>query len=153
MRKYIIINLLCCLLINASAQSPIKKDQAQLNAGLGFSSWGIPLYLGLDYGIHDDITIGGELSIHSYNTALGLSANGNYHFNRILELPSEWDFYAGLNMGFYYWNTYRSLRTSGLGIGIQVGGRYYINEKVSLNLEFGGGNAFSGGRFGVTIKL
>jgi len=40
-----------------------------------------------------------------------------------------------------------------LGLGAQVGGRYYISNKVALNLEFGGGNAFSGGKFGLTFKL
>jgi outer membrane immunogenic protein len=40
-----------------------------------------------------------------------------------------------------------------LGLGIQVGGRYYFNEKFGLNLEFGGGNYVSGGKFGISLKL
>jgi hypothetical protein len=40
-----------------------------------------------------------------------------------------------------------------VGLGAQIGGRYYLSDKVGLNLEFGGGNAFSGGKFGVSIKL
>jgi hypothetical protein len=35
----------------------------------------------------------------------------------------------------------------------QVGGRYYFTEKVGINLEVEGGNAFSGGKFGLSIKL
>ncbi len=27
----------------------------------------------------------------------GLSFNGNYHFNTVLEIPKDWDLYAGLN--------------------------------------------------------
>ncbi|WP_299579423.1 outer membrane beta-barrel protein [uncultured Sunxiuqinia sp.] len=147
-------------------QAPIAKGESQLNVGVGLSSWGVPLYVGLDYGVHEDITIGGELSYRSYNdnyanvnydhSVLGISGNGNYHFNRVLELPSEWDFYAGLNLGFYIWNSpkgYGGSHSSDLGLGAQVGGRYYFSEKVGVNLEFGGGNAFSGGKLGVTFIL
>ena len=49
------------------AQSPIAKGQAQINIGLGLSNWGIPVYAGLDYGIHKDITLGAEMSFRSYN--------------------------------------------------------------------------------------
>jgi len=73
-----------------------------------------------------------------------------------LNIPSPWDFYAGLNLGFYSWNSprdYEGSHTSGLGLGGQIGGRYYFSNKVGINLEFGGGNAFSGGKFGLTIKI
>ena len=89
-------------------------------------------------------------------TITGISGNGNYHFNRILGIPSNWDFYAGLNLGFYVWNSssdYPGDHNSGLGLGAQVGGRYYFNNKFGLNLEFGGGNAFDGGKIGVSIKF
>ncbi len=148
------------------AQSPIAKGETQLNAGLGLSSWGVPVYIGLDYGVHPDITVGGELSYRSYNdkyanvsydhSVIGISGNGNYHFNRVLEIPKNWDFYAGLNLGFYIWNSpsnYAGSHTSGLGLGAQVGGRYYFSDKIGLNLEFGGGNSFSGGKLGLTFKL
>ncbi len=84
------------------------------------------------------------------------SFNGNYHFNTLLKIPRSWDLYAGLNLGFYVWNSSRDYpgnRASGLGLGAQVGARYFLSNKVGLNLELGGGNAFSGGKFGVTIKL
>lgn len=148
------------------AQAPVAKGESQLNAGLGLSSWGLPVYLGLDYGVHPDITVGGELSYRSYSdkyanvnydhSVIGISGNGNYHFNRVLEIPKKWDFYAGLNLGFYIWNSpndYKGSHSSGLGLGAQVGGRYFFSDKIGLNLEFGGGNAFSGGKLGLTFKL
>lgn len=148
------------------AQNPLGKGQKQLNAGFGLSSWGIPVYVGLDYGAHSDISVGGEISYRSYNenvkyaeyrhSVTCISANGNYHFNRILSIPREWDLYAGLNLGFYFWSSpsgYNGDHTSGLGLGAQLGGRYYVSNKVALNLELGGANAFSGGKFGVTFKL
>lgn len=148
------------------AQSPIAKGESQINAGLGLSSWGVPVYIGFDHGVHPDITVGGELSYRSYSdkyanvnydhSVIGISGNGNYHFNRVLEIPKNWDFYAGLNLGFYIWNSpsdYQGSHSSELGLGAQVGGRYYFSDKIGLNLEFGGGNAFSGGKIGLTFKL
>lgn len=156
--------LLFCSLI--FAQAPISKGESQLNVGLGLSSWGLPVFVGLDYGVHPDITVGGELSFRQFNdkyaninydhSVIGISGNGNYHFNRLLEIPKNWDLYAGLNLGFYIWNSpndYQGSHSSGLGLGGQIGGRYYFNDKFGVNLEFGGGNAFSGGKIGVTIKL
>jgi hypothetical protein len=166
MKKYLFI---LSFLLSSSliyAQSPIAKGETQLNAGIGLSSWGVPVYIGFDYGAHPDISVGGELSYRSYNdkyanvsydhSVIGISGNGNYHFNRILEIPKKWDFYAGLNLGFYIWNSpnnYQGSHSSGLGLGGQIGGRYFFSDKIGLNLEFGGGNAFSGGKLGLTFKL
>jgi outer membrane immunogenic protein len=147
-------------------QNPLAVGSAQLNAGFGFSSWGVPLYIGLDYGAARDFTLGGELSFRSYNqnynginyghTIMGISGNGNYHFNTVFNIPRNWDFYAGLNVGFYVWNSpsdYNGTNNSGFGLGAQIGGRYYFNRKVGLNLELGGGSAFSNGKIGLTVKL
>lgn len=148
------------------AQNPLAKGQTQLNMGIGFSNWGVPVYFGFDHGVHPDITLGAELSFRNYNerwnnnrydhSIIGISGNANYHFNTIMNISPEWDFYAGLNLGFYHWKSdkdYNGSYTSGLGLGAQIGGRYFFNEKFGINLEFGGGNAFSGGKFGLTIKL
>ena len=67
-----------------------------------------------------------------------------------------WDIYAGLNIGFFNWsspNEYGGSHTSGLGLGAQIGARYYFSPRWAVNLEFGGGNAFSAGKIGVTAKL
>jgi hypothetical protein len=150
----------------ALAQNPIEKGQGQFNAGLGFSSWGLPVYIGFDIGVHRDITVGGELSLRFYDdhyrdvnynqSIIGIVSNANYHFNSLLKIPNNWDFYAGINLGFYIWNNednYPGPHASGLGLGAQVGGRYYFNEKFGLNLELGGSNSFSGGKFGISVRL
>ena len=147
----------------------MKKSygQAQLNVGVGLSDYGTPVYLGVDYGALRNLSIGGELSFRSYDESwgqnyyrrsiTGLAVNANYHFNSILLLPSNFDFYAGLNFGFYNWSSpdagYYGSHSSGLGLGAQIGGRYYFTRKFGINLEFGGGNAFSGGKVGLTFKL
>jgi outer membrane immunogenic protein len=151
---------------NTFGQTSAPLSKTQLNFGVGFSGWGIPLYIGIDHYVHPDISIGGELSYRSYrenwkdehysHNVIGLSLNGNYHFNRLLRISQDWDFYAGLNLGFYIWsspNDYIGNHSSGLGIGAQIGGRYYFSRNIGLNLEFGGGNAFSGGKLGLSIRL
>jgi outer membrane immunogenic protein len=149
-----------------NGQSPIGNGKKQLNAGIGFSGWGVPLYFGMDFGVQNEISLGFETSIRAdrqeyagtvYNSAiLGISGNGNYHFNKVLEIPSEWDFYAGLNLGYYFWSVpsdYPGTNSSGIGIGAQVGGRYFFKKNFALNFEIGGGNEFSGGKFGITYIL
>ena len=157
----------CILLVSGlSAQSPIEVGQGQINAGLGLSNYGLPVYVGFDYGVHEDITAGAEFSYRSYNenlvgvkydfSILGFSVNCNYHFNTLLDIAPEFDVYGGANIGFYSWSSpsgYKGNRTSGLGLGLQIGGRYYFNDKLGVNLELGRGNASSGGKIGISIRL
>lgn len=166
MKKQILIIALLLSTSAIFAQGPIQKGQSQINVGVGFSSWGVPLYLGFDYGVHSNITLGAEVSYRGYNdnedndkyhhSIIGFSGNANYHFNNVLNIPSPWDVYAGLNLGFYSWSSpknYGGSHSSGLGVGAQIGARYYFSNSVGINLEFGGGNAFGGGKIGLTIKL
>lgn len=153
-------------IVLVSAQNPLSKGQTQLNAGFGFSDHGIPVYVGFDYGVHKDVTIGGEMSFRSYHenynngtydhSVFCLLFNSNYHFNTIMKIPTNWDLYAGLNIGFAFYNSpdnYPGDAHSEFGLGAQVGGRYFFTNNFGLNLEFGGGNAFSGGKFGITYKF
>lgn len=162
MKKIFLVMVMMFALSTVFGSNALANGQSQFNAGVGFSSWGVPVYIGFDHGVHRNITLGGELSFQSYNnnnydhSIIGISGNGNYHFNNVLDIPSNWDFYAGLGIGFYIWNSpddYDGSHTSGLGISGQIGGRYYFSEKFGVNLEFGGGNAFSGGKFGISMKL
>ena len=166
MKKLFIVSTFLLVVTIAKSQNPLPVGKAQFNVGVGFSGWGVPVYGGLDFGVAQNITVGGELSIRSYREnwksnyyrhhIIGVSANGNYHFNTVLNIPRQYDFYAGLNLGFYSWNSpdgYPGDHSSGVGLGAQIGGRYYFNNKVGLNLEFGGGDVFSDGKIGLTFKL
>lgn len=167
MKKYIFLFALISLIsVSSFGQNSLAVGRSQLNFGVGLSDWGVPLYLGFDHAVSSDVTLGGELTYSSYreywdhyyydHSITGISGNANYHFNNAFNIPRNWDLYAGLNLGFYVWSspdTYDGSHTSGLGLGAQIGGRYFISRKVGLNLEFGGGNAFSEGKFGLTIKL
>lgn len=139
--------------------APLSKGGKQLNFGLGLNDSNFPVYFGVDWAVHDDVTIGfiaaTNLDGFDYLTVLG---RGDYHFNRIMGIPNNFDFYAGLNLGFraYFDETHNNNngnRTSGLALGIHVGGRWFWSESWGLNLEFGGGYYGSGGQIGLTRKL
>ena len=120
MKKFLFLAGLFMAAVTASAQADLGKGNLQLNAGTGISGWGIPVYVGLDYGVTDEITVGGELS-YRYDTSsyairanfgrfgeyrsdkityrhhtFGVFTNGNYHFNRLLRLPRQLDLYEVL---------------------------------------------------------
>ena len=167
MKKINLLVLVCLITMGAFAQGSLEKGAWQLNAGFGTSGWGVPVYVGLDYGIHRDITLGGELSYRSdsevygsnkyTSSVIGIGLNGNYHFNRILDLPSPWDLYAGLGITYYSWkydnDLYKRSGSTDSGIGVQIGTRYFFTKSFGLNLELGGGNATNGAKFGITYKF
>jgi len=182
MKKILLLAGLLLSVATASAQATLDKGALQLNAKLGFSGWGVPITVGVDYGIADDITVGGELSYRSYKTTgityvteqvgifrmevprstdyrhsiFGILANGNYHFNRLFKLPSQVGVYAGLSLGYFIASSpsgYTGSSYSQFGYSVQTGARYFFNDKFGVNVEIAGG--LVGGEFkaGVTYKL
>jgi outer membrane immunogenic protein len=171
MKKFILLVAFGFISTGVFAQSPLEEGGVQLNLGVGVTDWGVaPVYFGLDYGIARDFTLGGQISFlinddpyydnnNNYDgndSAIGIGVNGNYHFNRIMHIPSKFDFYAGSNLTAYIWNydnnDYHRDNDS-VGFGLQVGGRYFFSNKFGINLELGAGTATSGAKFGVTFKL
>lgn len=152
----------------------VQKGEKQVNAGIGFASdYGTPVYLGFDYGVHPDITVGAQVSYASKTyyyggntnfkgTWLGIGANANYHFNTILEIPNNWDLYAGATLAYnsfdykypnvLYLNDYGTT-SSGVGFAAQAGARYYFTNNFAVNVEFGGGTIASGGKAGISYKF
>ncbi len=146
--------------------------ERMINFGLGFSNRGVPIYGNYEKAVSPEITVGGQMSFSFYtdhnagykynNSALALVGFGNYHFNEILEIPAIWDVYAGLSLGYEFRFTssnipddirdFYSYPNSGLYLSIQIGGRYYWDDRWGVNFEIGGGSNF-GGKVGVTYRL
>ena len=167
MKKILFLAVFCFSAITILAQAPLENGRVQLNAGIGTSGWGTPVYVGLDYGVGSNFTVGGELSYRTHNerydgtyydySVTGLGANVNYHFNKVLNIPSQWDFYGGLGLNYYIFNyddeNYNGTEDSDIGLGVQIGGRYFFNKNFGINIEGGGGNATSGAKIGITYKF
>ncbi len=129
--------------------APLSKGEKQMNFGLGFGS-DIPAYWGMDWAVHNDITVGGAamINLNGFDW-INFKGKGDYHWNRLIGIPSNWDFYAGAGIGFRIGFDGNS---SGLDFDIHVGGRWFWSEKWGLNLEIGGGTGF-GSLVGVTMKM
>lgn len=154
------------------------QDFDYINAGIGLSGWGIPLVIGGDYTIDQDLiplpmTVGVQLSgqrkTERYSvlgdtyrwthTVIGVSGNANVHF---VEASEPFDVYAGASLGWYFWNTknsgnspvvYSGGGSGGFGVRLQVGGRYHLNNGMSLWGELGGGNVISSAVVGVSFPM
>jgi hypothetical protein len=141
------ILLIAGAIVAQEGQAPLAKGEKQLNFGLGFSERGLPVYGGLDFAVHNDWTVGPVIKL-VIDDDFGFGALGrfDYHWNRLIGIPSNWDFYAGAQLGFISGDEFD------LDLGLQVGGRWYWSDKWALNLEFGGGTGY-GTSIGVSMKL
>lgn len=162
MKKILLSLALLAAISPSKAQGTLAKGKTQINAGVGLSGWGIPIYVGFDHGLGKSFTVGAELSYRNYDyvgygfAVIGVLGNVNYHLNEVLNMPKNMDLYGGLNLGYYLYNTpagYPGSSLSTLGISGQIGYRYFFNNKIGGNIELGGGSAVSGAKLGVTIKL
>ena len=151
MKKIIILIAFSVVFTGLMAQgggvAPLAKGEKQLNFGSGFSGNGIPVYVSMDFAVHKDITITPVVNIKiDDDFKVGALVKGDYHFNYLIGIPSNWDFYAGAHAGFDFGDDFLP------NLGIHVGGRWYWSDKWGLNLEFGGGTGV-GTTFGLSMKL
>ena len=81
--------------------APLSKGGKQLNFGLGFSGYGLPVYVGMDFAFHNDWTAGPAIRmVFDDPFRFGALGRVDYHWNRLIGIPSNWDFYLGANLGF-----------------------------------------------------
>ena len=168
MKKILFLAGLFMAVATASAQSGnLDQGRLQLNAGVGVSGWGIPVYVGLDYGVTNDISVGGEFTFRSYSHSsyythniIGFFGNGNYHFNNLFNLPRPLDLYAGLSLGVYTSTVtakegreYDGDSYSGFSLIGQTGARYFFTDNFGVNLELSGGLLTSGLKAGITYRF
>lgn len=168
MKKRVFILGLISLFGTMHAQR-LQKGEAQINAGIGVANgWGMPVYAGVDYGIHKDISVGMEGSFATENYSgdvkgrwFGIGINGNYHFNTLLKVPDKWDIYAGVTLAYNSFSykydgsdyDYFDGKSSGIGFAGQAGVRYYFTDHFAVNVELGGGSVASGGKAGISYKF
>lgn len=170
MKKVLIFG---AVLFSATAFSQrVEKGDVQLNAGIAFDRYvgSVGFYGGADYGFHPDITLGLEARFgtndYGYGAYdyrgnwFGIGVNGNYHFNRLLDIPNKYDVYAGVTVGFNSfsydndnWPGWADPHDSGAGVSAQVGARYYFTDHFGLNAEANAGSLFNGGKIGISYKF
>ncbi|MCX6224075.1 MAG: hypothetical protein NTV01_04905 [Bacteroidia bacterium] len=168
MKKFAMTICALALVAFSFGQTSDNKGKLQFNAGIGYN-WGGIVYVGADYFIMDDISIGAEAELgfysywhydeHDLTDLLGgwrtgifiaPSVNGNYHFNRLLKIPEKFDVYAGVTTGFYIGRHDYSFP---FDFSTHIGGRLKMNSKMWLHAETGWGWRSGGAKIGFTFKL
>ena len=137
--------LFAMLRLQAQDSSSIRYP-FQFNTGMGIPQYGITVYIGGDCFVNNEISIGGEI-IGNMLLVMGISGNVNYHFGRMLKIPSRFDVCAGLNA-----DTYGTGLEDKLGgppkiehnlFGAQLGCKYYLpDDLTAFYLEFEAANYF-----------
>lgn len=142
-----------------------------INAGLGMSTRGLPVFVGIEQTVDEHISAGLIASFQSDRESgaagtwnhqyFGVGLQGQYHFTEIAQPP--WDFFAGLTLGYYAhrytWagagpvpGNYGGNAIGGLQLGGHLGGRYtYKNTTFLAQLD--GGSLFSGFLVGLSFPL
>lgn len=138
MKKIVLIGILTITSYNLAYTQAVRL--------LNFGGLGTGIYMGYELPVASAITVVPQVSTDYNFKSLYLAAKGNFYFDSLFELPSEWDIYGGINMGF------KISTNSGFDAGAQVGGRWYWTDKWAINAEFGGGTTIHAG-VGVSMKL
>lgn len=150
------------------AQTYPGEGTIDINGGIGIGhnltgSGGVPINASLDYGINENISVGGYLGYLSSTSNYGygkftysnfiLGARGAYHH----ELVEDVDTYGGLMLGYNIasakWSGTGSATASsgGLVYNVFVGGRYHFADNIGAFAELGFGVAIL--QLGVTYRL
>lgn len=138
MKKLLLASLFALFALAASGQAT-----KQLNFGF--------VGVGYDIPVHTDIAITPFASTNWDFNHLVLGVKGDYYFDNLLSLPAPWDVYAGVNAGFAI--GLGDGNSSDLDLGIQIGGRWFWNDKWGLYLQGGGGMQGATGGLGITMRL
>jgi len=144
----IALTISTAMLAQKDGVAPLAKGQKQLNFGTGFSNNGIPIYVSMDFALHKDVTLSPEVHVKFDDKVKGgILLKADYHWNYLIGIPNNWDFYSGARLGFDFGDN-----DFFPDFGIQVGGRWYWSSKWGMNLEIAGGTGF-GTTFGLSMKL
>lgn len=161
--------IFCSLSFETRAQGfEPRPGMTQLNFGTGATSLGIPIYVGLDFGITDKITIGPRASFRHYSygrvgvdygySIFSIMFRGDYHFGgHISGLPRELDLYGGLTAGYSAWGDNDDNPYDNYGSGplfhAQAGGRWYFTRNWAANAEIAVGQYSDRGISGLEVGL
>jgi len=183
MKRILLISLLLVIAVGLSfSQMAYKKGDQVVSLGLGLGGFagayggssGIAISGGYEYGVHENVSLGGLVGYSSssdeYNSYYGgtygwkytyilIGARGAYHIDLLHN--SNIDTYGGVLLGYnivsssatgtnssYYGST---ASASYMLFGVFIGGRYYFNPNLAAQVELGYGVGFL--NVGIAYKL
>lgn len=169
--------VLCLTLASNKAMAQYEQGQSDINLGVGFVSsftgGGMPFSLSYDYGLTDNISLGGifayasgkeDFSVPFFGdyswkyTNMVIGVRGMYH----LDLVDNMDTYGGIMLGYNLasakFDGDEALEAlvieptvGGFSWGVTVGGRYHFTDNFGAFLELGYG--LSVVNVGLTMKM
>lgn len=171
----LLLSLGFVVLLDNSAHAQVRLESGGrwdlINAGLGMSTRGLPVFAGVEQTVDDHISVSLMASFQSNQengTAgawshqyYGVAVQGHYHFIELA--PSPFDLYAGLTMGWYAhryrWagasqapGTYDGSAIGGTNLSGHIGGRYTYKDMTFL-IQMDGGTLMSGFLVGLSFPL
>jgi hypothetical protein len=180
MKRILLISTLLIIAVSLSfSQMAYKKGDQVLSLGIGiggfagaYGSGGIAFTGGYEYGIHENVSLGGVVGYSSSSedvwgdygwkyTYILIGARGAYHID-LLKDPKI-DTYGGILLGYnivsasakgtapgYGFGSWGA-SSSYLAFGVFVGGRYYFSPKLAVQAELGYGLGIL--NIGIAYKL
>lgn len=141
------ITLFFVFALSLSFASVFGQARKELNFGLIGINYEIP--------VHRDITIAPGIGTDFDIDWLNIGVKGNYYFDNLFGLSDpDWDVYGGLNAGYSVYMGDNKDDDSDINLGLQVGGRWFWNDKWGVYVEIAGGNVSGmSPAIGVTMKL
>ncbi|MCX7548320.1 hypothetical protein OS188_10195 [Xanthomarina sp. F1114] len=141
------ITFLFTMALMISVASVFGQARKELNFGLVGVNYEIP--------VHKDVTIAPGVGTNFDFDWVTLGVKANYYFDNLFGITNAaWDVYGGANAGYaIYTGDHDWDHDSGIDIGLQVGGRWFWNDKWGLYAEFSGGINTVMPAIGVTMKL
>ena len=183
MKRILLISMLLVIAVSLSfSQMAYKKGDQVINIGIGlggfagvYGSGGIAITGGYEYGVTENISLGGVVGYSSSSEDFGagygwkytyilIGARGAYHLD-LFHNPNI-DTYGGILLGYnivsskatgtlptysgYGYGSY-SASASFLEFGAFIGGRYYFSPKLAVQAELGYGLGIL--NIGIAYKL
>ena len=168
MKRILLLSVLVVFIASMSfGQMAYKKGDQVINLGIGlggfagvYGSGGIAITGGYEYGVNENISLGGVVGYSSSSEDFGgnygwkytyilIGARGAYHLD-LFHNPNI-DTYGGILLGYnivsskatgtyinYGYGNY-SASASFLEFGAFIGGRYYFSPKLAVQAELGYG--------------
>lgn len=144
------------LISTGAGMSNIESLYVPLNMEY-FASDHISIALPMLMGFKKETVSNWKYSTLNYSFGLAL----NYHLNKLLSLPYQWDFYLGANGGYNLsvvmpsnWNApdYAG-KEDKLYAGGQIGIRYYVTPLLGIHAEGLLGTLRNGASLGITLHF
>lgn len=175
MKKFNVILATCLtvFLFSVTAKAQYEQGQSDINLGIGFAPFGLngsstvpPISVSYEYGIKENISVGGYFGYTASESVAGaytskftymiIGARGSYHHQFVDNI----DTYAGAMLGFNMANIsyepalpagFPEPSAGGFTYSVFIGGRYHFTDNLGAFAEIGYG--ISAINLGLTYKF